>query len=184
MKKAMCFLACIATLTAVAYAQTDPEKTEAEIQAAWQCAEVSSAELELEQQRLFERPEFDEATVTALAQAVWGEWDGGDKTEKAAVVWCILNRADNWDSTALAEVTAEGQFHGYNSRWPVTDENKAIVEDVLYRHYLESLGVEDVGRVLPKEYMWFHGDNYKNYFRDDYQWPYNTWDWSLESPYE
>lgn len=182
MKKAMCFLACLATLTVAAHAQTEPEQTEAQVEAAWQCA--SSEAMEAEVQELLAKPEFDEATVTALAQAVWGEWDGGDRTEKAAVVWCILNRADNWDSTALAEVTAEGQFHGYNSRWPVTEENKAIVEDVLYRHYLESVGVEDVGRVLPKEYMWFYGDGLDNHFRDGFRGNYNTWDWSLESPYE
>lgn len=184
MKKAMCFLACLATLTAVAYAQTEPEQTEAQVEATWQCAEVSSEAMEADVQALMEKPDFDEATVIALAQCVWGEWDGGDKTEKAAVVWTVLNRADHNGTSALKEVTAEGQFDGYNPRWPVTEENRAIVEDVLYRHYLESLGVQEVGRVLPAEYMWFKGDGWDNWFRDSYQEPFNLWDWSLESPYE
>lgn len=145
--------------------------------------ELSGEAMESGCQQLME-PDFDEATISALAKTVWGEWDGGTKTEKAAVVWTILNRCDAWGITPVEAVRAEGQFDGYNPWWPVTDENREIVEDVLYRHHLEGLGVQDVGRVLPAEYLWFKGDGWDNWFRDAYEGDFNIWDWSLESPYE
>ena len=40
-----------------------------------------------------------------------------------------------------------------------------------------------IKRVLPPEYMWFHGDGRHNHFRDSYRGG-NRWDWSLDSPYE
>jgi len=43
--------------------------------------------------------------------------------------------------------------------------------------------VGSVGRVLPKEYLYFTGDGAHNYFTTEWQGG-QTWDWSLESPYE
>ena len=36
---------------------------------------------------------------------------------------------------------------------------------------------------LPKEYLYFTGDGAHNYFTTEWQGG-QTWDWSLESPYE
>ena len=58
-----------------------------------------------------------------------------------------------------------------------------LVEDVLARWMAEKECVGSVGRVLPKEYLYFTGDGVHNYFTTEWQGG-QTWDWSLESPYE
>jgi len=40
------------------------------------------------------------------------------------------------------------------------------------------------GRVLPEEYVFFHGDGVHNHFRIEYKHNGQYWDWSLDSPYE
>jgi len=59
----------------------------------------------------------------------------------------------------------------------------ALVEDVLARWMAEKECVGSVGRVLPKEYLYLTGDGAHNYFTTEWQGG-QTWDWSLESPYE
>ena len=122
--------------------------------------------------------------VDLLAKTVYGEARGLNALEQSAVVWCILNRVDAYNSTIVDVVTAPNQFHGYNYDYPVTDEIKALVEDVLVRWQMEKLCIGDVGRTLPKDYMWFHGDGRHNYFRNAYSGNYTTWDWSLGNPYD
>lgn len=80
-------------------------------------------------------------------------------------------------------LTFPGQFVGYDEDNPVTTECKKIAADVLARWAAEKAGIEDVGRVLPKEYTYFTGDGERNYFTDEWKGG-NTWDWSLPSPYE
>ena len=57
-------------------------------------------------------------------------------------------------------------------------QKKDIREDVLFRweNNLE-------GRTLPKEYLYFHGDGYHNYFTTGYG-NGETYDFSLPNPYE
>ena len=146
-------------------------------------AEVKSRIEALQSSRAYEQ--IDESDVTVLAKLVWGEARGVGKTEQAAVVWCVLNRVDAGyaDGTIYGVATARGQFTGYRSSNPVTDAQREIAADVLYRWYLEKLGVEDVGRVLPKEYLYFRGNGLGNVFRTTYK-NGTVWDWSLPSPYE
>ena len=130
-----------------------------------------------------------EADKLALARMVWGEARGCSTTEQAAVVWCALNRFDSGDPfyadcmTLYDIVTQPAQFYGYDPENPVDPDILALVEDVLVRWMAERYCVGDVGRVLPAEYLYFTGDGRVNTFRDQYQGG-NTWDWSLESPYE
>ena len=125
----------------------------------------------------------------ALAKMVWGEARGCSETEQAAVVWCALNRYDNNDpyfddcESIYDIVTQPGQFVGYKTEHPVDPEIMAVVEDVMTRWMEESEGKDDVGRVLPKDYLFFTGNGRENIFRDEYRGG-NIWDWSLESPYE
>ena len=132
-------------------------------------------------------PIYTTNDIEMLAKTLYGECRGvvGD-THKAAVVWCILNRVDatgfGFGNSIEYVITFPDQFHGYDVDYPVTDELAAIAEDVLQRWQREKEGETDVGRVLPKEYLWFHGDGKYNYFRDAYRGG-NTWDWSLPSPY-
>lgn len=57
-----------------------------------------------------------------------------------------------------------------------------VEEDVLMRYDAERTGIESVGRVLPREYLYFSGDGTHNYFTVSYN-DDNVWDWSLYSPY-
>lgn len=112
---------------------------------------------------------------------VWGEARGiPSDTEKAACVWCVLNRVDYGYGNIVMVVTAPYQFAGYDIDNPIDDEIKALCEDVLTRWYAEKAGETDVGRVLPSDYMWFTGDGEHNYFRNAYEGG-KTWDWSLQS---
>ena len=123
-----------------------------------------------------------------IAKAVYGEAQACSKTEQAAVIWCILNRVDSeisyFPDNIVGVVTQYKQFHGYHPNNPVTDELFELALDVIDRWEREKNGEEDVGRVLPSEWLYFHGDLMKhNYFHKEYLGK-EDWDWSLPSPYE
>lgn len=129
------------------------------------------------------QPWTDEEVIV-LAKMVWGEARGvPSDTEKAACVWCALNRVDQGYGSIVTVVAAPYQFVGYREENPVDDEMITLCIDVLTRWYAEKDGQTDVGRVLPKEYLWFSGDGSRNHFRNAYRGG-NRWDWSLPSPYE
>lgn len=129
-------------------------------------------------------PPWTDEEVIVLAKMVWGEARGvPSDTEKAACVWCALNRVDQGYGSIVAVVTAPYQFVGYREENPVDDTLKKLCEDVLTRWYAEKDGQTDVGRVLPKDYLWFSGDGGRNHFRNAYR-GCNAWNWSLPSPYE
>lgn len=133
-------------------------------------------------------PEWDVETVEAIAKTVWGEARGCTTTEQAAVIWCILNRADSelqyFPDEPLLVVQQSGQFDGYNPGNPTEPEIVTLVEDVLARWGQEKAGEDDVGRVLPQDYLYFEGDGASNHFRREYIKTGETWDWGLVSPYE
>ena len=125
----------------------------------------------------------NEADVEMLAKLVWGEARGCSTTEQAAVIWTVLNRVDSEDpyypDTIAGVVTQPWQFIGYDPNHPVEQDKVELAVDVLTR-WLN--GGE--GRVLPEEYIFFHGDGVHNHFRTEYQHNGQYWDWSLDSPYE
>lgn len=122
--------------------------------------------------------------VTLLGRTIWGEAEGvQSKTEQAAVAWCILNRVDATGQTIAEVVTAPGQFYGYyRVKGEVPEEFLDLAADVLNRWNLEKQGAEDVGRVLPADYLYFTGDGERNHFRKEYQ-STDYWGWTLKSPY-
>lgn len=126
--------------------------------------------------------------VEYIAKTLYGECVGvKSDTEKAAVVWCILNRVD-YKGYACGKsieyvVTFPNQFQGYSPDHPVLDSLKNLAIDVLCRWHSEKEGETDVGRILPKEYIYFVGDGKANYFSKEYLGT-DYWDFSLESPYE
>lgn len=127
---------------------------------------------------------WTEEEVIVLAKMVWGEARGvPSDTEKAACVWCALNRVDQGYGSIVMVVTAPYQFVGYHEDNPVEDTLKSLCENVLARWYAEKDGRADVGRVLPSDYLWFSGDGRRNHFRNAYRGG-DRWDWSLPSPYE
>ena len=129
-------------------------------------------------------PLYGDEEITALAKLIWGEARGlASDTEKAAIVWTVLNRYDAGYGDSIMDVlTAPNQFY-YRSSFPATDELKTLAADVLSRWEREKNGETDVGRVLPSGYMWYRGDGVHNHFRNAYKGG-TAWGWSLKSPYE
>lgn len=68
----------------------------------------------------------------------------------------------------MDDVLVESQFHGLLKRGTVPTEHIELAQDVLARWALEHEGWQDVGRVLPREYLWFSGDGVINTFRTEY----------------
>lgn len=132
---------------------------------------------------------IDNIHAEMLAKLAWGEARGCTKTEQAAVMWCVLNRVDSdskdFRDTVAEVITQPNQFY-YNYTFPLNDDLLELAYDVLTRWHMEKItGEIDSGRILPKEYCYFHGDGKHNHFRDAYRFEdANMWDWSLESPYE
>lgn len=130
-------------------------------------------------------PPYTPAEAEMLARLIYAEARGvPSDAEKAAVVWCVLNRVDSsrWADTIEGVVTDPCQF-AYHSANPVTEGLLALAEDVLTRWGQEKDGQEDVGRVLPADYYFFGGDGKRNHFRKEYL-DTVRWDWSLPDPYE
>ncbi len=137
--------------------------------------------------RADETPLYSDIDAQYIAQTIWGEARGCSKMEQAAVAWCILNRVDNenpyFPDTISGVVTQPSQFAGYSKYNPVEDELLELAEDVLARWEQEKNGEEDVGRVLPEQYIYFGGDGKTNRFRTQSGYD-DIWDWSCENPYE
>ena len=137
---------------------------------------------------LGDAPVISESDIIRMTKTLWGECraDRVPTKEKAAVVWCILNRLDSSEfPNTIEEVVVYSQFHGYKSKYPVDPELEAIVRDVVARWQLEKQGYSGVGRVLPNDYYFFRADKsgYSNVFRKGYK-SKKLWDWSLPDPYE
>lgn len=127
--------------------------------------------------------EPDPVDVELIGRTIWGEAGGiADPAERAAVAWCILNRADAWGQSVEEVVTAPQQFHGYRATGDCPEEHLELARDVLTRWQAEKDGAEDVGRVLPAGYLYFHGDGEHNYFTEEWR-SGLYYDWTLTSPY-
>ena len=128
---------------------------------------------------------FTNEEIDHITKTVWGEARGLSKTHQAGVVWTILNRCDDgrFGQGVIDVVTAPSQFAGYRSSNPVDPEIRDLVVDVLDRYSQEKTGIDNVGRVLPKEYLYFRGNGKVNLFSKKWN-SNNVWDWSLKSPYE
>lgn len=126
---------------------------------------------------------LDPAEVELIGRTIWGEAEGVKSTaERAAVAWCILNRVDAYGQTIEEVVTAPRQFHGYRPEGECPQRHLDLAADVLTRWKAEKDGAEEVGRVLPADYLYFIGDGERNHFSIEYQ-SSDFWDWSLTDPY-
>lgn len=139
---------------------------------------------------------YTEQDAIALAQMLYGEsiyvptlytWDGkvvSSECQNAACVWAVLNRWDPAQYDSIYEiVTRPYQYHGWKASNPVDPYWLELVYDVLDRWNREMHGETDVGRVLPSNYIYWHGDGTYNYFRNWYTGGYGYWDWSYHDPY-
>lgn len=128
--------------------------------------------------------ELDPAEVEYIGRTIWGEAEGvKSEAERAAVAWCILNRVDAYGQTIEEVVTAPNQFHGYRTDGTCPPMFLELAADVLTRWNAEKDGAEDVGRVLPADYLYFIGDGERNHFSIEYQEDTDFWNWSLDNPY-
>lgn len=122
--------------------------------------------------------------LVIMAKIVYHEARGiTNRAEQAAVVWCILNRVDSgiWGDT-IKEVATYPDAFAYIQDTPIDEDLLLLVADVSERWNYEKAGHEDVGRVLPKDYLYFTGDGMRNHFVTEYQGT-NYWSWGLASPY-
>lgn len=128
-------------------------------------------------------PYYNHNSATALAKLMWAETRGIESdTEKAAICWTVINRVEAGYGTLWQVITAPNQFAYYSSS-PVDPHLYELAKDILIRWDMERCGHTEVGRVLPKSYLYFTGDGNRNYFRDAYK-NGNVWRWELPSPYE
>ena len=119
---------------------------------------------------LYPGEDYDK-TVAVLAKVLQGEARGvKSDTNKAAVVWCVLNRVDAGmrGDTVIECAVAANQFNYHRKARP-SESFKAIAKDVLNRWLREKYGETDVGRILPKNYLFFHGNGRYNVFRNRYK---------------
>lgn len=145
--------------------------------------DVASAGIEEETEIMY----YTEEEVVMMAKLLYRECGGiPSDTEKACVAWCVCNRVDSdeFDGDTITYVMIAPNQFAYISDTPVRDDLYDLALDVLSRWNAERNGEVSVGRVLPKDYTYFHGDGSHNHFRNAYKGNYSTWDYSLPSPYE
>ena len=109
--------------------------------------------------------------VTVISRMVWGEARGVSRNEQKLVVWTVINRLENgrYGDSLIAVVRARGQFHGYSSRFPVTEAIREMVIEVL-----EAWDRGEPAKVYPPfartpYYLYFHGDGQHNWFREQHR---------------
>ncbi len=135
----------------------------------------------LVRQLLSENDEF------ILARLVWGEDRENPRYMQAAIIWCVFNRMDV-SGKSISQIVTSSQFPGYLKSNPIKEWAVNLVRDVTIRYMLEQIGYKDVGRVLPKKYLYFEqpaGSRFhvfKTHINIDD--PDNKiWNWALPSPY-
>lgn len=140
-----------------------------------------------------EPSEYDLQSISALAHVALGEYSLIDtpehKMQCAAVMECVMWRvmagsAKGFNSTVEGVCSQPYQFHGYKPYDAVSDELLAFAADVYARtnKVLNGADPQEVGCVLPTDYLWFYGTGRVNVFRNAYEGG-TTWDWSWPNPY-
>lgn len=117
--------------------------------------------------------------IADLANVMHSEANGLSTREVAMVAWCVLNRVDIGQGT-IHSICNSNQFTRRGNK----TKYAWLAEDVLKRYYLEKSGVENVGRVLPKDYLYFTGDGKHNYFRNSFRGSKVLYFPELTNPYE
>lgn len=129
---------------------------------------------------------YTDEDVITMAKVMYREARGvGSITQIACVGWVACNRVDAgvFGNTITEVLTAPDQF-AWIPDTPVEEWLVEIAEDVLQKWSIEKSTGEHCGRVLPAEYLYFHGDGKVNWFRIEYEHNNQYWDYSLPSPYE
>lgn len=126
---------------------------------------------------------YDEQDAIDIAKLLYAECGSvKSKTEQACVAWALLNRVDMTGSSIHYIIRRPKQYAFYQTT-KVDKTLLSLAYDVLERWNKEKNGDKSIGRVLPKDYIYFSGDGKHNYFRNKYKGNYTVWDYSLQSPY-
>jgi hypothetical protein len=125
-----------------------------------------------------------EEEIKMLAQVVYNEARGIKGTHhKAGPIWCVLNRVDDERfSETISEVITYPNAFAWYANTKVEQEFVDLATDVVTRWLLEKEGCTEVGRVLPQDYLFFHGTDGVNKFKKTVN-AKVYWDWTLGSPY-
>jgi len=114
---------------------------------------------------------WTEECVVVISRMVWGEARGVSRNEQKLVVWTVINRLEHgfYGGSLIGIVRSPGQFHGYSSRFPVTDEIREMVVEVL-----DAWDRGEAAKVYPpfartSNYLFFHGDGRHNWFRERFR---------------
>lgn len=121
--------------------------------------------------------------IEMLSKVIYQEWGNASDDKCAAVAWVILNRVDydGYGDTITEVITAKNQFAWFEDT-PILERHQTLARDVVTRWIIEKHGYENVGRTLPKKYLFFVGDGKENWFREKFN-SQTFYDWSLKSPY-
>ena len=129
-----------------------------------------------------------EHQIGIMAQTIYGEARDMSTYEMSLVAWCICNRVDDphFPSTIEEVIKQKGQFHGYSADKPIEKRCYEVAKDVIIRWNMESQIIGNVGRTLPKEYLYFYGKDGHNKYRVKNDDPNGRWDFTdiLPNPYE
>lgn len=114
----------------------------------------------------------------------WDAYAISGKARQAAVAWCALNRVDDprFPDTLRGVLTYPNAFAWIPDTY-VSGDMLDLARDVVERWWNEKNGESDVGRTLPANYFFFHGDGKENHFRTEYK-ANGYWDWNCVDPYE
>lgn len=160
------------------------QQDELQIALTHKAAEMAEAQASAVQQPTGQVYTVTREEIETLAKIVYREARGiKEDSHKAAVVWCILNRVDDgyWGDNIVDVATYPNAF-AWVPDTPVDEELVDLVVDVVTRWNHEKEGLSDVGRTLPKEYLYFIGDGSYNRFTKEWR-STDYWDWSLPDPY-
>lgn len=102
-----------------------------------------------------------------VAQTLWGEARGMSTYEQSLVAWCIMNRVDSpqFPNTIEEVIKQSGQFHGYSPNYPIDAHLFDVAQDVICRWKYEPIALGNIGRTLPKDYLYFYGKDGHNKYR-------------------
>ncbi len=195
MRKTLCLLiSLILTLMPLtAFMETEEERAfrqeeyERKLQYKKSDADIFMESLDDVMREELVRSVISENDEILLAKTLYGE-DRENKTYmRAAIIWCIYNRMDAGNKS-ISELINKTQFPGYSEWQPVKQWAIDLIWDVTIRYVLELNGFENVGRVLPKEYLYYsqyegRRDHYFKTTLSVFDPKCVVWDWSLPSPY-
>lgn len=141
---------------------------------------------------------YSQEEAIIVAKIMYNESRGiKSKTELACIVWTIVNRVDaGMGQNVEAVARAKNQFAYTAGAKTISDygyDLVALAKDVMDRWSKEKAGFSNVGRVLPKGYLWYYGDGKHNWFFKDFsklkackkahKYVGGGWNYSLKSPY-